>query len=142
MPLVHYAGSGVLTVTFGEETSVSGFFFFRAEDGIRDLYVTGVQTCALPISPWPERRVLPAALGCAVPEQLIRHGAGVLAERPRGRRREATRPLRKKNDKNLIERSVPRPFWPPWSTTPRGASAETARVTNVANRRFFVAYLT
>src|SRR5204863_5716727 len=25
------------------------FFFFQAEDGIRDLYVTGVQTCALPI---------------------------------------------------------------------------------------------
>src|SRR5206468_5169200 len=25
-------------------------FFFRAEDGIRDLIVTGVQTCALPIS--------------------------------------------------------------------------------------------
>src|SRR5204863_1241252 len=24
--------------------------FFQAEDGIRDLYVTGVQTCALPIS--------------------------------------------------------------------------------------------
>src|SRR5204863_1985783 len=24
-------------------------FFFQAEDGIRDLYVTGVQTCALPI---------------------------------------------------------------------------------------------
>src|SRR5438874_5185641 len=28
------------------------FFFFQAEDGIRDLYVTGVQTCALPISSW------------------------------------------------------------------------------------------
>src|SRR5215469_9130117 len=28
------------------------FFFFQAEDGIRDLYVTGVQTCALPISRW------------------------------------------------------------------------------------------
>src|SRR5256886_8791330 len=37
------------------------FFFFQAEDGIRDLTVTGVQTCALPIlisyqssdtSPW------------------------------------------------------------------------------------------
>src|SRR5690349_23779563 len=26
------------------------FVFFQAEDGIRDLYVTGVQTCALPIS--------------------------------------------------------------------------------------------
>src|SRR5690349_23548908 len=25
------------------------FFFFQAEDGIRDLYVTGLQTCALPI---------------------------------------------------------------------------------------------
>src|SRR5206468_8111646 len=27
-----------------------GCFFFQAEDGIRDLIVTGVQTCALPIS--------------------------------------------------------------------------------------------
>src|SRR2546428_3785917 len=26
------------------------FIFFQAEDGIRDLIVTGVQTCALPIS--------------------------------------------------------------------------------------------
>src|SRR2546430_5533494 len=30
--------------------SVIFFFFFQAEDGIRDLTVTGVQTCALPIS--------------------------------------------------------------------------------------------
>src|SRR5437762_6096147 len=29
------------------------FFFFQAEDGIRDTSVTGVQTCALPISPSP-----------------------------------------------------------------------------------------
>src|SRR2546430_8889074 len=29
------------------------FFFFQAEDGIRDLTVTGVQTCALPI--WDDR---------------------------------------------------------------------------------------
>src|SRR5215469_17810564 len=28
----------------------SSVFFFQAEDGIRALYVTGVQTCALPIS--------------------------------------------------------------------------------------------
>src|SRR5882762_5913422 len=27
------------------------YFFFQAEDGIRDSSVTGVQTCALPISP-------------------------------------------------------------------------------------------
>src|SRR5207249_8840877 len=38
-------------------------FFFHAEDGIRDRNVTGVQTCALPISTLPaglEIRVSPA----------------------------------------------------------------------------------
>src|SRR5215471_17537587 len=34
----------------GVRASGRVFFFFQAEDGIRDLYVTGVQTCALPIS--------------------------------------------------------------------------------------------
>src|SRR2546421_6642300 len=38
------------------------FFFFQAEDGIRDLIVTGVQTCALPISP-PNTNVCPVCLG-------------------------------------------------------------------------------
>src|SRR5256886_4203183 len=33
------------------------FFFFQAEDGIRDLTVTGVQTCALPISFFEKRCV-------------------------------------------------------------------------------------
>src|SRR2546430_10112252 len=33
-------------------------FFFQAEDGIRDLTVTGVQTCALPISPPADEFVL------------------------------------------------------------------------------------
>src|SRR5207302_7490682 len=31
------------------------FFFFQAEDGIRVFHVTGVQTCALPISPIDQR---------------------------------------------------------------------------------------
>src|SRR5437016_6997803 len=31
------------------------FFFFQAEDGIRDWSVTGVQTCALPICAWHRR---------------------------------------------------------------------------------------
>src|SRR2546426_6286776 len=39
---------------FAIEVSISAmsepFFFFQAEDGIRDYKVTGVQTCALPIS--------------------------------------------------------------------------------------------
>src|SRR3989442_11798771 len=37
------------------------FFFFQAEDGIRDADVTGVQTCALPISIVFLRRVLEGA---------------------------------------------------------------------------------
>src|SRR2546421_9219865 len=38
-------------------------FFFQAEDGIRDLIVTGVQMCALPIfDAWPDR--VPAARSC------------------------------------------------------------------------------
>src|SRR5256885_8198444 len=40
------------------------FFFFQAEDGIRDYKVTGVQTCALPICPSARRgRGTCAALG-------------------------------------------------------------------------------
>src|SRR6266496_5926288 len=38
------ASTSVSPATFREA------FFFQAEDGIRDLYLTGVQTCALPIS--------------------------------------------------------------------------------------------
>src|SRR5690554_7689215 len=37
------------------------FFFFQAEDGIRDADVTGVQTCALPIS-LPKTPPLPMAV--------------------------------------------------------------------------------
>src|SRR3712207_6867829 len=33
------------------------FFFFQAEDGIRDIGVTGVQTCALPIYPKTQYRI-------------------------------------------------------------------------------------
>src|SRR5207302_8225165 len=51
-----------------------------AEDGIRDFHVTGVQTCALPISrlalplqPWPEmlfRRKKPFFVSCSVTSSL------------------------------------------------------------------------
>src|SRR5207245_3420000 len=40
-------------------------FFFQAEDGIRDATVTGVQTCALPISALPELGVETLALPSA-----------------------------------------------------------------------------
>src|SRR5258708_18291583 len=38
--------------------SLCSFFFFQAEDGIRDDLVTGVQTCALPICQHKSRVVL------------------------------------------------------------------------------------
>src|SRR2546430_7158381 len=60
---VDYAPDGVTTFTLSGTSSHLGEFqaygeidlaptddvFFQAEDGIRDLTVTGVQTCALPI---------------------------------------------------------------------------------------------
>src|SRR2546422_6612100 len=45
------------------------FFFFQAEDGIRDVAVTGVQTCALPIS----RRRLAQELGPLRKNALVSH---------------------------------------------------------------------
>src|SRR5690349_4625754 len=55
-------------------------FFFQAEDGIRDLYVTGVQTCALPIfgppvyggHPYPVSHTVSMSLArCAIPSDRI-----------------------------------------------------------------------
>src|SRR2546429_6201417 len=68
------------------------FFFFQAEDGIRDVAVTGVQTCALPISARarPAEASRPAAVRVALvlppPVRVQRAGA-----RPRRRRGEAGR---------------------------------------------------
>src|SRR2546430_5361244 len=42
------------------------FFFFQAEDGIRDLTVTGVQTCALPILCRSALGARPLALGATL----------------------------------------------------------------------------
>src|SRR2546425_8324834 len=46
------------------------FFFFQAEDGIRDKLVTGVQTCALPIS-IPEATVAWAAVASGIAGRII-----------------------------------------------------------------------
>src|SRR5207253_5439913 len=42
---------GFQRVFCGRTADAQVFFFFQAEDGIRDGHVTGVQTCALPILP-------------------------------------------------------------------------------------------
>src|SRR5574342_824489 len=58
--------------------ALSHFFFFQAEDGIRDPVVTGVQTCALPIC----RRVDGAcddefALGLPLHPRAVLRGGGL-----------------------------------------------------------------
>src|SRR3989475_8618648 len=70
-------------------------FFFQAEDGIRDLTVTGVQTCALPIyhlyvarAPAPEPMVVPQNQ-LLHPEARPQHVAHeLLGSEPRQLRRE------------------------------------------------------
>src|SRR6266852_9552294 len=54
------------------------FFFFQAEDGIRDATVTGVQTCALPISV-EECRVL--ELGCGAGGNIVPMAFGLRGSR-------------------------------------------------------------
>src|SRR6266436_9194509 len=72
-----------------DDLMVFFFFFFQAEDGIRDVAVTGVQTCALPISPcsptrgWRDRREARAAVEAGQRQPLPRAGR---SGRQRGRR--------------------------------------------------------
>src|SRR2546429_3963529 len=83
---------GTLTVSttcFPKQEIARGsgaFFFFQAEDGIRDVAVTGVQTCALPISGYsgqhglPETRLAPCA-GEAPRDPIRQAGAHRAASR-------------------------------------------------------------
>src|SRR5256885_12798396 len=58
------------------------FFFFQAEDGIRDYKVTGVQTCALPISLCPIERISSAEKSslCELGKHLSGEDRQVLAD--------------------------------------------------------------
>src|SRR2546422_5094808 len=88
------------------------FFFFQAEDGIRDVAVTGVQTCALPISrtrddrPVPFRDPLsrPAGAGDGAAARARGGGGARKGGPPPGGRGDLTaRPRRERR------RAVPRP---------------------------------
>src|SRR5205085_9208090 len=63
------------------------FFFFQAEDGIRDLTVTGVQTCALPISTRRELKlagkhgIVDGVDGAQLDPRHVRRGHPVTARR-------------------------------------------------------------
>src|SRR5436309_5622791 len=91
--------SRLYLLSFGSSASmyylfVFCFFFFQAEDGIRDFHVTGVQTCALPISAcrarslrrWPASR-RPSACRCLRAIARPTHSRGARAAPPADRRR-------------------------------------------------------
>src|SRR2546430_2623130 len=72
-----------LSVSIAESTLVCFyfFFFFQAEDGIRDLTVTGVQTCALPI--FRETAVFHERRGGPRQGSVLHADPGPPARRPR-----------------------------------------------------------
>src|SRR5256886_1964258 len=59
------------------------FFFFQAEDGIRDLTVTGVQTCALPICVPMEPRAALGAYDAAAKRYTLYAGSGGVVRQKR-----------------------------------------------------------
>src|SRR3989475_4892754 len=73
------------------ELGLFDFFFFQAEDGIRDLTVTGVQTCALPIfcctSPASETiSSISASMKASRRSRVCRLGSGSVARKARSLR--------------------------------------------------------
>src|SRR5215475_10559119 len=62
------------------------FFFFQAEDGIRDFHVTGVQTCALPIF-WGTPEFAAPPLRALIGEGFEVVGVVTQPDRPVGRSR-------------------------------------------------------
>src|SRR2546430_11722228 len=80
------------------------FFFFQAEDGIRDLTVTGVQTCALPISCtprcWPRSLSAPGRSRAPRRKALSRDLSSVVRPCPQTRSEEHTSELQSQS--NLV----------------------------------------
>src|SRR2546425_1570284 len=83
------------------------FFFFQAEDGIRDKLVTGVQTCALPI--W-SLSLLSAGLGPSSTERAATEGQALAEGQGPARPEPAT---------------VVTPAAPRWPSLPSNGSSST-----------------
>src|SRR5438309_8663297 len=83
------------------------FFFFQAEDGIRDGTVTGVQTCALPIWRRGVRRIRPRPGHGVVGARRVRAWSALGVEPGRAdvgadRRAPPSTPLRWKRDRKSV----------------------------------------
>src|SRR3989449_9445770 len=87
------------------------FFFFQAEDGIRDVAVTGVQTCALPI--W---RAQSASLRARRETRPPESGRETAAAPPRLFSRQAGRPAPSKA-RGAAGRGAPSPAHRPTGPT-------------------------
>src|SRR2546429_6692553 len=60
----------MISMSLGQRAAVCLCFFFQAEDGIRDVAVTGVQTCALPILPAGSAPLPSTVIMLAVPSEI------------------------------------------------------------------------
>src|SRR5256885_11409304 len=104
------------------------FFFFQAEDGIRDYKVTGVQTCALPISP---QAVVVSPLLCqskpsTQPNAWNHTGSAIRRIRPGVPSLERIASTISRDNK-VIRSNSQRGALPPWS----GRSAVPVRIASV-----------
>src|SRR5215813_4761487 len=105
-------GSGV--IVGGLAGYSGGWFFFQAEDGIRDADVTGVQTCALPIS-------------LDVTSTAPTIGFGEVRPRPRSASSSARRMKRSAGSPSLTPRPPARPRTPVDRTAADPRSARRGR---------------
>src|SRR5690625_5666087 len=85
------------------------FFFFQAEDGIRDGHVTGVQTCALPISLVALNGKIKLHDGAFRPDELNQYLRGVTPKLSAViRKLLAAQPEERYQDANTVRRELPR----------------------------------
>src|SRR5258707_7506062 len=103
-----------------EGSNCLSFFFFQAEDGIRDIGVTGVQTCALPISSSarPNSPQRPPPDGACVVLRTVRTRGGSpgrpsRSRRRRARRRAATARRRSRSEERRVGKEC-RSRWSPY----------------------------
>src|SRR6266545_3341083 len=83
---VYLYSLSIFLFLFCQSFFVHFFFFFQAEDGIRDKLVTGVQTCALPI--WLDAAPSPEMMARCEAMLAWRAGPGILSRMRSEERRE------------------------------------------------------
>src|SRR2546430_10305476 len=104
--------------SFRNSVYVNMFFFFQAEDGIRDLTVTGVQTCALPICRGDlANRVVEAIGHINIARRVCRHAPGVIeprrAARAVGTACDAGQPGQRRSEERRVGKEC-RSRWSPY----------------------------